>query len=85
MYKPRILVYNSHVSNNMTHLETLKTDLEIHRKSREALLDGSGGFFIKRAGYNVGAVIHSYNGIIQSLEEEIASIEAKKRKKKTPA
>lgn len=69
----------------MTHLETLKTDLELHLKSREALVDGSGGFFIKRAGYNVGAVIHSYDAIIRSLEEEIASIEAKKRNKKTPA
>lgn len=69
----------------MTHLEMLKTDLEIHLKSRAALQDGSGGFFIKRAGHNVGAVIHSYDGIIRSLEEEIASIEAKKGKKKTPA
>lgn len=68
----------------MTHLETLKTDLEIHLKSRASLIDGSGGFFIKRADYNVNTVIHSYDGIIRSLEEEIASIEAKKRNKKTP-
>jgi hypothetical protein len=69
----------------MTHLETLKTDLEIHLKSRAALIDGSGGFFIKRAGYSVNGVIHSYDNIIQSLEKEIASIETKKHNKKISA
>ena len=85
VYKPLVLCYNDHVSNNMTHLQTLKTDLEIHIKSRAALQDGSGGIYIKRAGYDVGAVIYSYDTIIQSLQKEIASIESKKRKKKTLA
>jgi|APGre2960657404_1045060.scaffolds.fasta_scaffold00034_19 hypothetical protein len=65
----------------MTHLETLKTDLELLVKSREKLKDGTSGFFIKREGYSVDAVIHSYDKIILSIELEIASIEAKPRKK----
>jgi hypothetical protein len=67
----------------MTHLETLKIDLDIHTKSREALKDGTGGYFIKRAGYSVDPIICSYDDIIRSLEKEIVTIEAKKGKKKT--
>lgn len=66
----------------MTHLETLKIDLDIHTKSREALKDGTGGYFIKRAGYSVDPIIYSYDIIIDSIEKEIASLESKKTKKK---
>jgi hypothetical protein len=67
----------------MTELEYLKTDLEIHLQSREALKDGTGGFFIRREGYHINSIISSYDGIIKSLEEEITSIEGKKRSKKS--
>ncbi len=66
----------------MTHLQTLKTDLEIHIKSRASLKDGTGGYYIKCAGYSVESVIHSYDTNIRSLEKEIATIESKQRKKK---
>jgi hypothetical protein len=66
----------------MTHLETLQTDLEIHRQSLAGLEDGTGGFFIKRAGYSVASVIHSYKRIIQSLEEEILALQSKSRRKR---
>jgi hypothetical protein len=67
----------------MTELEMLETDLEIHLQSREAIKDGTGGYFIRREGYSVIPILHSYDRIIQSLEEEISSLKKQRRAKKT--
>jgi hypothetical protein len=65
----------------MTDLDFLKTDLEIHLRSREDILAGGGAYFVRREGYSVIPLIDSYNRIIESLESEIKALEVKPRKK----
>lgn len=59
----------------MTLLQTLQTDLKIHNDSLKSLEEGTGGFFIRREGLSITALIHSYRKIISSIEAEIAVIE----------
>ena len=65
----------------MTKLDYLKSDLETHTERRDQLKSGKAGKFISRAGYPVSGVIASYDKIIASLEEEIAELEGKHKKK----
>ena len=59
----------------------LQTDLEIHKKSLQEIEDGTGAYFVRRAGYSVAPLIDSYRRIIASIEEEIATLSSRRRKK----
>lgn len=83
VYKRQVLCYNGHVSNTMTELDYLKTDLDLHTKSRDGLKDGTDGYFYRREGYDIKPLVAVYDKIIKSLQEEISSIEGKKRSKKS--
>jgi hypothetical protein len=74
-------VYNNPVSDNMTAIEMLQTDLEIHKKSLQEIEDGTGAYFVRRAGYSTAPLIDSYRRIIASIEEEIATLSSRRRKK----
>jgi len=65
----------------MTQLETLQTDLGIHRQSLQGLEDGTGAYFFRRAGFSTAPLIDTYRRIIASIEAEIAQLTNKRRKK----
>lgn len=65
----------------MTELDYLEADLETHLASRKQLLNG-GGYFFKREGYSITPLLVSYDKIIKSIQDEIATIKGKSRKRK---
>ncbi len=70
----------------MTKLEELQNELVYHTASRKDLLEKKGKSYklLMRSGFPIEGVIASYDRIINSLEVEIASIEAKKAARKQP-